>query len=321
MTICEPGNYCINGVKKPCPAYTFGTSSGLVSDKCDGVCGTSQKSSASRTMCECVDTFVETTENTTDGDVLSCTCPAGAYMSEKSARCETCPSGRVKAGNGTSILLCQPEEISTTYIILFGLFAFAGLMFAFIFHRLQKSENIYEASSIAFSNVSIAIASMLSEIVDFISDAVACYNVFASANIGEERNLYLGFTIVAGIVFTLGFSERIANLRWQIRRFSNKQVRKKKTKTNKVRSEQDGEEEDMGAVSSHEEDDLVEVEHDIKGIRVRGIILIGVDVPMIAMNAYILNEYKFVDTAIIVSLLFSAFLAGTTSWPSNSWAT
>ena len=37
-TICEPGFYCVNGKKAPCPANTFGNSYGLTSQKCDGIC-------------------------------------------------------------------------------------------------------------------------------------------------------------------------------------------------------------------------------------------------------------------------------------------
>jgi hypothetical protein len=35
---CEPGYYCLNGVKKPCPAGTFGGSSRLNTTACSGLC-------------------------------------------------------------------------------------------------------------------------------------------------------------------------------------------------------------------------------------------------------------------------------------------
>jgi hypothetical protein len=35
---CEPGNYCAGGIKRQCPAGTFGTSTGLTTANCDGLC-------------------------------------------------------------------------------------------------------------------------------------------------------------------------------------------------------------------------------------------------------------------------------------------
>ncbi len=36
--MCEPGNYCINGVKYPCPEGAYGETSGLQSADCSGSC-------------------------------------------------------------------------------------------------------------------------------------------------------------------------------------------------------------------------------------------------------------------------------------------
>lgn len=35
---CEPGYYCLDGVRLPCPAGTFGLSGGLTSPSCSGPC-------------------------------------------------------------------------------------------------------------------------------------------------------------------------------------------------------------------------------------------------------------------------------------------
>lgn len=36
--ICEPGYYCLDGIRRPCPAGFFGASAGLASASCDGSC-------------------------------------------------------------------------------------------------------------------------------------------------------------------------------------------------------------------------------------------------------------------------------------------
>lgn len=38
IRICEPGFFCIDGIKKKCPPGTFGSSSGLSSSSCSGLC-------------------------------------------------------------------------------------------------------------------------------------------------------------------------------------------------------------------------------------------------------------------------------------------
>ena len=62
----------------------------------------------------------------------------------------------------------------------------------------------------------------------------------------------------------------------------------------------------MKTRSSNDEDNLVEVEHGIKGIRVRGVVLLGEDLPMLIINTKIMLKYSYIDTAIVLSLILSA---------------
>ena len=144
--------------------------------------------------------------------------PPNQYKDNEAHVCVACPPAKVKQGYGTDVIACiDPpiEPISTAQIVAFGIIAFTGLIFATVFYRWQKSDDIYEASSVAMSSVSVAIGSLLSELVDFISDAIACYNVYTSIDIAEEKTTYIAMTIMAAVAFILGFTERIANLRWQ----------------------------------------------------------------------------------------------------------
>ena len=38
QTICPAGSYCVNGVKTECPAGSYGSSEGLTSNLCSGLC-------------------------------------------------------------------------------------------------------------------------------------------------------------------------------------------------------------------------------------------------------------------------------------------
>ena len=80
-TICEPGFYCVNGKKTPCPANTFGNSYGLTSEKCDGICDNNlnRNSNIGATNCSCKASFVNQLKNTSD---LDCVCPAGTHKSK-----------------------------------------------------------------------------------------------------------------------------------------------------------------------------------------------------------------------------------------------
>jgi hypothetical protein len=38
IVACESGNYCVDGIKRKCPAGTYGASTGLSTSLCDGLC-------------------------------------------------------------------------------------------------------------------------------------------------------------------------------------------------------------------------------------------------------------------------------------------
>jgi hypothetical protein len=38
VAVCPLGNYCVNGVRKPCPGGTFGATTGLSNANCSGIC-------------------------------------------------------------------------------------------------------------------------------------------------------------------------------------------------------------------------------------------------------------------------------------------
>ena len=53
ISLCEPGHYCLNGVKRPCPKNTYGSDPGLTSSTCSGMCSSDlyQRSNMSATIC------------------------------------------------------------------------------------------------------------------------------------------------------------------------------------------------------------------------------------------------------------------------------
>ena len=97
---CEPGYYCINGKKMPCPKNTFGISSNLTSATCDGPCSVNvnQYNNESSLSCSCRPTFVNLARNASG---LDCQCPRGTYRSG-AVKCESCQAGRVQPSNGVS---------------------------------------------------------------------------------------------------------------------------------------------------------------------------------------------------------------------------
>ncbi len=92
---CEPGFYCINGIKRPCPSRTYGDEEGLKSDRCSGACSWSinRNSSEASTACSCLFGFI----NMGTGNELDCKCPPGFYRSIDSAApsCVACKVGTV----------------------------------------------------------------------------------------------------------------------------------------------------------------------------------------------------------------------------------
>ena len=99
----------------------------------------------------------------------------------------------MKSGQGIQAELCAVEEISTSGLIKYGLIAFFAIFAAIIFFRAKKNGNFLEAAAISASPVTIAVGSLLTELIDFVGDALACYNVFKSSHPGvaSESRLYL----------------------------------------------------------------------------------------------------------------------------------
>ena len=129
---------------------------------------------------------------------------------------------------GLSSTMCVADELSTITAIIFGLVAFGVISLAAVAYMRMKSGTMYDASGIVFSPVTIAIGSLLAEVVDFVGDAFTCRNVLQSGDprILAEGNLYLGLTILSGASFVVGCLERLRNLRWQMRRYNRKIQRK-----------------------------------------------------------------------------------------------
>ena len=194
--------------------------------------------------------------------------------------------------------------MSILFVLGFGMFLF--VMVAVMFYRWYKSGSMLESSSIAMSSVSVAVGTLLSEFVDILTDVIACIQVLDEG----YASIYAGLTILAGVTFVLGFIERITNLRWQMRRYRNKQTRKREN-SNRVGPDHESERESHGsAVASADEDDLAELEYDIKGIYTRGLILVGEDLPMLFINTSILATSGKANLSIVLSLVVGAVLTG-----------
>ncbi|ETV67019.1 hypothetical protein, variant 1 [Aphanomyces astaci] len=119
---CEPGSYCVGGVKSACPAGSFGSSVGLTSSACSGKCpggsycpvgsadpvacghskfvcpdGAAAPQSISRGFCGIGDTILTQTS--------SAIAPPGSYALE--GQCYICPGGYYGASSGESALTCS----------------------------------------------------------------------------------------------------------------------------------------------------------------------------------------------------------------------
>ena len=72
QSICEPGRYCVNGIKRMCPAGKFGSTYGLSTNDCSGDCF--------------IGHYCPT--NSTSGEEVKC--PAGKYGGERGLRTPYC---------------------------------------------------------------------------------------------------------------------------------------------------------------------------------------------------------------------------------------
>ena len=105
---CEPGHYCINGFKKPCPSNTFGNSTGLVSDICDGTCDSAknQRSDPGAAECSCLASFHRIISVSNDTE---CACLGGTYrdMTQALPVCAKCPPNQVRKGAASYARECK----------------------------------------------------------------------------------------------------------------------------------------------------------------------------------------------------------------------
>ena len=77
-----------------------------------------------------------------------------------------------------------------------------------------------------------------------------------------------------------------------------------------VGPDDDEDEEKYAPPPSVEEDNLKEIEHDIRSVLVRIFVLVFEDAAMITMNVRMLLKYNFTDPSIVISLMVSCTLAG-----------
>ncbi|OQR87461.1 hypothetical protein ACHHYP_20382 [Achlya hypogyna] len=104
QAVCEPGYYCIGGVRRPCPAGTFGTAFGLTTAACSGLCAPGYycpQGSALATANECGRPQVYCPEVVASGycgvgptattHASQVAAPAGSYAFE--GQCHLCPGG------------------------------------------------------------------------------------------------------------------------------------------------------------------------------------------------------------------------------------
>lgn len=191
-------------------------------------------------------------------------------------------------------------------MIIIGAVGAASLMAIAAAFFYKFSGSLVHAAKFLISPFALSIGSLAAELVDFFSDALACRNVLRSedGNISSHRTAYILLTVFATFAFTLGFIERILNAKWQWKRQRNK-AQRSISKASVQPSE-----ETANPTPQEDEDALTEVEHDIKAIYARAGILVFEDTPMLAMNAYIIIKYEYINAVMMVSVLFSALLAG-----------
>ncbi|CAN0411096.1 unnamed protein product, partial [Laminaria digitata] len=123
--MCEPGYYCVKGARLPCPAGTFGSSSGLTSPHCSGpcpagyYCGAGLASALLAQICGAPRWYCPegssarsdvgvgnyTLGEPPDRRVMQDTCPAGAYCRE--GMLHPCPAGTYGSLPGLSSSACS----------------------------------------------------------------------------------------------------------------------------------------------------------------------------------------------------------------------
>ncbi len=302
---CEEGYFCINGKKYPCPRNTYGNAKGLTSQSCSGECSNklNEFSEPGAISCSCLPTFVNNSQ--TD---FECRCPPNTYRS-RNITCNPCPGNLVKAEHGDALSLCKAPELDSSSLIPYAVLVCGAITLLIVLYRVYKSESTLEALTVLASPVILSVGTVVLELVDLVGDGITCYNVLSSDHPGlsEERDAYLGITALATLAFCIGFAERMGHLRWQLRRKFNKDVRNKASNRNKKVSP---EPETLPKVSTQDEDDLTEVNHDIRSVITRFFILIFEDVPFMVLNARLMIKHGYIDTAMILSQLCSAGLAG-----------
>lgn len=104
-----------------------------------------------------------------------------------------------------------------TALVLIGLVAFA-------FYRFSGS--LGGAFGLLTSPMTLSITTLALEVVDFVSDALACSNVLNDVRYENFRTAYIFLTTIVSIVFLFGFVERISNVAWQWRKHRSKIKRK-----------------------------------------------------------------------------------------------
>ena len=219
-----------------------------------------------------------------------------------------------------------------TALVLIGLVAFA-------FYRFSGS--LGGAFGLLTSPMTLSITTLALEVVDFVSDALACSNVLNDVRYENFRTAYIFLTTIVSIVFLFGFVERISNVAWQWRKHRSKIKRKminalsgmaRTFRSGSVVMDVDSElrpikkKKSFWREKNRDElaDDLEEAYHDIKAIYARAIILLCEDIPMLAINAYImitvgkdlaadrsmLDKETHAETMMLLSVIFSTMLGG-----------
>lgn len=96
QAICEPGHFCLDGVKQQCPAGTFGGTEGLSSSECSGTCGPGSAAAAGSASCTA--------------------CTAGTFAAVAGAgECEPCPAGYFCPPSSSVPQLCGEPGESAAY--------------------------------------------------------------------------------------------------------------------------------------------------------------------------------------------------------------
>ena len=218
ISLCEPGYYCLHGVKRPCPKNTYGSDPGLTSSTCSGMCSSDlyQRSNMSATICECMESFV--TINQTSNSV-QCTCAPEMYLAGQ--RCVPCPRGFSKPLNGTD--KCEPREISVVPIIVTTCTLMLLCFLAVIFVAWKRSKNAAGALKVITNALMLTLAALFMELLDLATDYVTCRNILNSNEtfFAEYRTYYVAFLMssLAGCIFAVYVRLRALPFFWEHHRY------------------------------------------------------------------------------------------------------